>query len=363
MTKEKGDGAMLKELKMLSLKKNLVRVIVFFAVGCVFIAMQITSFRTLIGGKKNLDELYADQIHDAMYVEGTVWGIYDQYAETTDYDGGRLTAISKEYIIPVGESEYMGMLVLPEYYDRCDALIDETWEYLEGEKDGIDGIFQVKGTILAMDNETLRYFHDALGYDDWSLEERELVLPYYLVVDQFGDSGIDELVICAAFCLFMWGLALWFLISAVSGSCQKGLKKYCQESGALTRVEQFYRNTTPIHGLRINRDYILGMADGKSHFLLSDNLIWAYTYIEKRTRYHFITVSKSVSVTFFDRNGAQYYHGVKNEDQAKEILEYIKRVLPWAIVGYSDELAYVYKSDRQGMIRTVDERRAQEGGL
>ena len=356
---------MLKELKMLSLKKNLVLIIVFIAIGCVFIAMQITGFRTLIGGKKNLDELSADQIHDAMYVEGTVWGIYDQYAETKDYEGGRLTILSKEYIIPAGEYgyEYMGILVPPEYFDRCDTLIDETWEYLDGETDEIDEIFQVKGTILAMDSETLGFFHDALGYDEWSLEDRELVLPYYLAVDQFGDSGIEDVAICGVICLVMWGLALWFLISALSGSCQKSLKKYCQESGAITRVEQFYQNTTPIHGLRVSRDYILGMAGGKSHFLLSDNLIWAYTYVEKRTQYHFITVSKTVSVTFFDRNGAQYYHGVKNEDQAKEILEYIQRVLPWAIVGYSDELAYLYKSDRQGMIRTVDERRAQEGGL
>lgn len=353
---------MFQELKMLSLKKNLIKIILFFALGCGMIAMQFSAVKTLLGGKKDLDELTADQIHDSMYVEATVWGIYDWYANTTENSNGIMKKVSQEYIIPVGEEEYMGMLVKSEYFDRCDALLEESWQYLDGEISEITGQFRVKGTILSMDDESWKYFREVLGYDDWSPADKELALPYYLVVDQFGDSDSVGLVICVALGLFMWGVALWLLIASLSGSFQKSLKKYCKEGGAQPRVEQFYQSTTPVCGLRVSRDYILGMADGSSSFLLSDSLLWAYTYIQKSTR-GFITVSKNVSVKFATKDGKQYYHNVKNEQQAGEVLEYIHKVLPWAVVGYSDELDRVYRNDRQSMINAVEERRAQENNI
>lgn len=351
---------MFQELKMLSLKKNLLKIIIFFAIGCGVFAIQFSAVKTLFGGKKDLDELTADQIHDSMYVEATVWGIYDWYANTTETSNSVTKKVSQEYIIPVGEEEYMGMLVKPEYFDRCDALIEESWQYLDGEISEITGQFRVKGTILSMDDESWKYFRKVLGYDDWSPEERELALPYYLVVDQFGDSDTVGLVICVILGLVIWGITLWLLIASLSGSFQKSLKKYCKEGGAQSRVEQFYQSTTPVRGLRVSRDYILGMAeDSSSTFLMSDSLLWAYTYIQK-TKQGFITVSRNVSVKFATKDGNQYYHSVKNEDQAGEVLEHIHKVLPWAVVGYSDELDRVYRNDRQSMISAVEERRAQE---
>ena len=353
---------MFKELKMQSLKKNLFVIIVFMFFGCLAIGTLWSAIRALLGGKQDLDELTADQIHDGMYVEGTVWGIYDGYAGTSEESNGRSKIISQEYIIPVGEAEYMGMVVTPEYFDQCDALLEETYEYLIGESDVITGQFRVKGTILSMDNESKRYFREALGYDDWSLEDRELALSYYLVVDQVGSEKMSTTLIFAAIGLVMWGVTLWVLISALSGRYQKDLKKYCAESGAQAKVEQFYRSTTPIHGMRISRDYILG-AGAKTNFLLADNLLWAYTYVHETKRYGLFTVSKTVSVKLTPKEGKQEDYRVKNEDQAGEILEQIRKVLPWVIVGYSDELAKAYKIDRESMARAVEERKAQEGGL
>lgn len=350
---------MFQELKMLSLKKNILRIIIFFAIGCGLIAIQFSAVKTLLGGKKDMDELTADQIHDSMYVEATVWGIYDWYANTTETSKGITKKVSQEYIIPVGEEEYMGMLVKSEYFDRCDALLEESWQYLDGEIDEITGQFRVKGTILSMDDESWEFFCEVLGYDDWSPAERELALPYYLVVDQYGDSDTVGLVICIVLGLFMWGVTLWLLIASLSGGFQKSLKKYCEESGAQSRVEQFYQSTTQVCGLRVSRDYILGMADSSSTFLLSDSLLWAYMYIQKTTR-GFITVSKNVSVKFAAKDGEQYFHSVKNEEQAGEVLEHIHKVLPWAVVGYSDELDRVYRNDRQSMISAVEERKTQE---
>lgn len=343
---------MFKELKMISLKTNLITFILLFAVGCIFLGSEWTTIRTLLGGKSNLDELTADQIHDAMYVEGTVWGIYDAYANTTK----GTDIVSQEYIIPVGENEYMGLVVKSKYIEQCDALLDETWAYLYDEVDTITGLFRVKGTILSMSDDSWRYFREVLKED--GMEDMDLALRYYLVVDQYGGSETGELVVCVAAWLGLWGVAFWTLISTLTGRYQKDLKKYCTENGAEYKVEQFYRNTTPLHDLRLSRDYILGTGE-KTCFLPSDDLLWAYTYVEKRKKYGVITVGKHVCVKFCSKDGTQRQHPVGNEEQAQHILEQVRTILPWVIVGYSDELAKTYRNDRPGMIKAMEERKAQ----
>lgn len=343
---------MFKELKMISLKTNLITFILLFAVGCVGLWAEWGTIRTAVGGKSDLDELTAEQIHDAMYVEGTVWGIYDAYANTTK----GTDVVSQEYIIPVGENEYMGMVVKPKYIAQCDALMDETWAYLYDEVDAITGQFKVKGTILSMSDDSWRYFREVLKED--GMEDMDLALRYYLVVDQYGGAETGEQIIAVAVWLVLWGIAFWILISTLTGRYQKDLKKYCEATGAESKVEQFYRNTAPIHNLRLSRDYILGTGE-KTCFLPSDDLLWAYTYIEKRKKYGVITVSKHVSVKFCSKDGTQRQHAVGSEEQGHQILEQIHTVLPWVIVGYSDELAKTYRSDRQSMIKAVDERKLQ----
>lgn len=345
---------MFKELKMKALKTNLIGIILFFLFGFISIVGEWTTLRTMFNGKADLDELLDDQIHENMYVEGTVWGIYDAYAHTTEDS----KVINQEYVIPVGEYGYMGLLVKPEYFDRCDDLIEETWTYLYGETNEITGRFLVKGTILPMDSQSWKYFQQILEEDGWSAEEMEGALPYYLAVDQYGNLGTKEHVEYIIILLVTWGIAFGWLISTLTGSPLKNLKKYCAENGAEARVEQFYRSTTPLHDLRISGEYILG-SGGKPCFLLSGDLLWAYTYIEKRKRYYVITVSTSVSVKLCTKDGKQYQHSVSSEEEAKEILEHIHTVLPWVITGYSDELAKTYRKDRQNMIQAVEERKLQ----
>lgn len=68
------------------------------------------------------------------YVEAEVYLIYDWYAytERTNTSTNRSTVTEKEYIIPVGDAEYMGLAVDAGYISTADDLLDASYELLTG---------------------------------------------------------------------------------------------------------------------------------------------------------------------------------------------------------------------------------------
>lgn len=353
---------MFQELKKKTLKYNLVFILVLAVVGIVLIGSRISSLFLLLSGKDDLDVMTADEIRPGMYVEGTVWGIYDYYASTTETKNGVSSTVSCEYIIPVGEAEYMGMVAPKKYMEDCDALMEESWDYLDGLTEEITGQFKVTGTITDMDSESLKFYREYLvdyaGYDELSEEEQEAFLPYYLMIGYVGESKFSDVIGLSILGLGLLAAAIALLVWSLTGGGQKALKKYCRENGAEAKLEQFYQSTAPLHGLRISREFILG--EGLTTlFLPAGELLWAYMQVTTHKKYGVITTGKTYCVMLYTREGKCRQHNVRKEEQAKEILNRINAVLPWVILGYSDELRNAYAKNRAELIRTSDERRAE----
>lgn len=353
---------MFQELKKKTLKNNLVVILLLAVAGVVMIGLQASSLLLLLSGKEDLDVMTADQIRPGMYVEGTVYGIYDYYASTTQKKNGVESTISCEYIIPVGEAEYMGMVAPKRYMDDCDALMEESWDYLDGLTDEITGQFQVTGTIEEMDAESLKFYREYLidyaGYDELSAAEQAAFLPYYLKIGYIGDKEAVGVAVMSLLGLFLIVIAAIMVIWAMTGGGQKELQKYCRESGAEAKLEQFYQNTAPLYGLRISREFILGTSGGKTLFIPANDLLWAYMQVTTHKR-GFITTGRTYAVLLRTKNGRCFTHAVSSEEQVKEILTRIQNILPWVILGYSDELQKAYAKNRADLICASDERRAE----
>lgn len=158
---------------------------------------------------------------------------------------------------------------------------------------------------------------------------------------------VGAVIICAA---------AFLVIGSLSGGFQKALRQYCRQGDNRARVEQFYRNTAPVHGVRVNEDYVLA-AGVRTNFLLADNLLWAYTNVmEASVR----GTKRLVTVRFMPKDGKAENYLVKDEVQATEILAYVEKILPWVFVGNSERMQRMYQSDRQSMIRAVEERKAKD---
>ncbi len=344
---------MLKELKAKSLKKNLWLILMFLIIGLVFAAITLPSILTVLGGRQDLDNVDPETIHDQMYVDYTVCSILGWYAHTTKGSD----EVSKEYVVPVGGHFFIGLYADKKNLDKCETLQNEFEMYLDGDTDELSNTFRVTGTILKMDDESLRFYKEYVGYDNMSASEQAYFLPYYLKINYYGSFDLSSLIFFFVFAVFFIALALFFLIRVLSGYYQKSIRQYCARGESLERVESFYRGSTPKYGLRIGNDYLIGQdANGVTAFVPVRDLMWTYTHVLRHKLYGVITTGKSIALRFYTRDGKYCSHAVKNEGQAQELLQEIQRLFPWVMTGYSNDLEKAFRKNREDFVREIDQR-------
>jgi hypothetical protein len=88
-------------------------------------------------------------------------------------------------------------------------------------------------------------------------------------------------------------------------------------------------------------------------------VIWAYKKVTKHYT-NFIPTGKSYAVVICSRDGRSLEITSKQK-KADGMLEELARRWPWILLGYSDELAAAWKSNRDAVIGVVDAR-CQEAG-
>ena len=94
------------ELRRRSLKKKLPAIIILAVIGIVILAVYASDIILLIKGPVDLSTLDVSEL-SGKYVETEVYGIYDWYAQSVETKNGTDRVVDQEYIIPVGEEEYM----------------------------------------------------------------------------------------------------------------------------------------------------------------------------------------------------------------------------------------------------------------
>ena len=155
---------------------------------------------------------------------------------------------------------------------------------------------------------------------------------------------------------------LFCLFTVLTGGYLKDIRKTLNEEGiTLDELEgdlDYFRFKTLLLGQKYAA--IAGMS---SKAIVYRDLIWCYV-IETtiRHKYFFITVAKTKQylLVFKMRNRSEYKLRIPSNNK-EDILKEIRNRVPWAIVGYSDDLARIYSTDFESMIRHVDSKRQERG--
>lgn len=352
---------MLQELKKQSFKRSLALIILLAIFSVMMILVIKDGVKAVLGGTHNLDEMTADQIKPGMLVEGTVYGIYDYYAYTEETENGKTKVVSTEYLIPVGEQEYMGLYTTAKYHDACEALMYSSWDYLNDKTDTIEGQFTVKGTVLPLEGDSLKFYKEYVGYDDMTPEQQADFLLYYINIDSLGTNSYPAFYLFLAAAAGLITATFYWLIKALRGGYQKNLIQYCKEHNCEDQVEAFYRSTVPVEGLRVSSRYLMGQQGAKTFLIPAEELLWSYMHVTTHKQY-FITVGKTYCVMLRTKDGKSYSQNVKNEEKAREVLAVIRQRMPHAAQGYDKEWETLYQKNRAEFIRQVDERRQQMSG-
>ncbi|MBP5414806.1 MAG: hypothetical protein ILN61_06155 [Lachnospiraceae bacterium] len=323
-----------------------------------------------IGEEQNLDEITVDQIHEGR-AKITVYYIYDYYCYFTDEYGKE---VQRDYFVCMGPDgdKYVGVELRGKKNDRAYQLMNDIYDAeAAGQELDYDklGYFTVKGNIQKLTGDDLEYYEDYLkecaAYYDMSMDElREIFAPYVLIAAKAGarDEKTDYVVVIAGVILIISGICV--LISGLFGNHMKDLKDFVNRNGseeaAYARLDRFVESTPERYGMRVNDDFFMVTNGMSLVFSETKDVIWIYPYIVTHKTY-FVTTGKTYYVRLRFANGKMAQVQTKKENN-EEVMNYLARMIPDAIFGYSDDLERMFNKDRGRMIAEVNRRRDERLG-
>ena len=308
-----------------------------------------------------IEDLKAEDIQKNVKVEGDVYYFMDYYAYQEN-DDGDTTAM--QFMIPVGEAEYMGVNCSGSTMDQAKENMDAYWAYLDGDESAMDNLQPVKisGTIQPLSGDYLKFFNDFVDGIGLSEEDAAVFLPYVINVGDIGDTDTVTLGILglAALALLITGICM--LVSGFSGKNVKKLEKYCEGKGnkeyALQQIEHFYQMQPPVQGIRINEEYFMAVKGTKIYFSQADQILWAYAHVVQH-RTNFIPTGKTYSVIVKLDNGKAYDIPMNREANMNEALNYIASNMPYLFIGYDKDFEKLYNKNRMDMRQIVRSRKQE----
>jgi hypothetical protein len=86
------------------------------------------------------------------------------------------------------------------------------------------------------------------------------------------------------------------------------------------------------------------------------NVMWLYGKRTKQRLHFVIPIGSRYSTVIHTADGVTRTHDSRSKDVAASVLKALTHRTPWAVQGYSDELAAAWKDDRASFLQTVQSR-------
>lgn len=333
---------------------------VFWGVAAIILICNLDSIQAYFAKPVNFNELKAQDVKEGVRVKADIYLIYDYYAYYEE--DGKTT--SKEYLIPVGDSEYMGMVCGGTYMYTADNNMELYWDYLDGGdlSEGALQTMQVEGTIMPITGESLQFYNEYIDGLEWTEEDKQYFLPYALMVDHLGDSTGDDLIFSVIFFVFMVIVGIVMFVKNISDSNIKELENYCAAKGDkqiyIERIEQFYKGGTAVSNIRINPEYFMAVKNARVFFAEVADLLWVYPHVTQHS-VNMIPTGKTYALMVRTADGRKLQIPMKNETALEEAIAYVAENLPYLYYGYDENTQNFYKDSRQQMVEHVALRRQQ----
>lgn len=327
------------------------------AAGLLVLAIHLPGLRMLAAGPADLYTLGTDGL-EGQYVAARVDIIYDWYAETVrrDNNGGEYT-LRREYIIPVGDSGYMGMEVLSAQLADAEAVLNSTGAVMAGTAQSLDGSsVVVRGTILPMETQTRAYFATVADIESLSAADQQRFLPLVLVSGRVGIYTDTELYLALAGVglLLLAGLVRLVRAGFARGPAQPVIYLRAIAGAMAPRLEteeldEFYRRVPPVGRLRASNRWLLCENGADSWLLYGRDVAWVYREPAGRRRDILLRARSPQG-----RRLRQFYRiPVRNDAEATAVLERLYPLIPGAVFGYRPQWELLYEADPVRFCRDI----------
>jgi hypothetical protein len=186
--------------------------------------------------------------------------------------------------------------------------------------------------------------------------------PFYLDTSGFRDAGYWSIAIgCLFLALFVrFGGRSWGRWRDVSK--HPVLKRATEQWGDVLGVSvdaERELNAAVAHrsnGVFLTNKYVIEKTFFGFNIFRFDDMVWAYKKVTQR-RVNFIPTGKSYNAVLIFYGGAKQFSG--SQAKVHEVLAYAATKAPWAVIGYSKEIADEFKKHPKEFSQVVEARRRE----
>ncbi len=239
----------------------------FLGLALVLLATGGYNIFAKFAGTRDIYALEADEL-EGSYCYGEVYWIENEISRVVDSRGNIIT---KEYVVPMGESEWMVLSLTPKYFELADKLMEETQAFKNGEREfEPESIFYIAGKVVKQDAELLEAYHDYFVYDELSTEKKELVLPYVWTEGRMGNVSNTYVYICGLTAIALIIAAVAIFIKWLTYGYQKELKNKKHKAA----VQSLIAKTKPVRERAYVTAELLVFQEGvKTHLVEAENIV------------------------------------------------------------------------------------------
>ena len=341
---------MFEELKKKALKSSLVLTVVFFIAGAVMVGLMATNMFYIVTGYADFTQLAPEEIKNQLVeydMEYNFGCCIEEYEYNEDTHRSKTTALY--YIIWTGDDEvedfrYMAVKVPANYETKMEKMAGNSYNYLPSDP------ISIQGKITKFEDEEYEYFLEFFEDADWSESDiAEGTLPYYINVFDNPSSSNAGFIFLFSLGVFFLAWAIIRIVKACTGGYLKKLKKDIEKAGLNeASVESDYARAAtfgPKCAIRVGRLMTYFMLGSDARAIPNDKIAWAYmNTITHRT--NGIKTGTTYNVQIETEGAGSFAIGVDKEAMAIDVLKKMNEMLPWVVVGYSDELKALYRKNR-----------------
>ena len=191
-------------------------------------------------------------------------------------------------------------------------------------------------------------------------DQRDVVMP--LMIDQTTyrstrGTVLFLFVVCAA--IAVANLVRWSRRTREFGShpivTRAGGEALLQSQGL--QLDQEMASFAQRYGpARLTPNWIAVPTRFTTHLARLEDVVWVHRQVTQHRVWYVVPAGKSHAVALYTRGGHAFTVPCK-EKQADELTRVVTERAPWAVSGYSDELANLWRKDRASFVGEVERRR------
>jgi hypothetical protein len=185
-------------------------------------------------------------------------------------------------------------------------------------------------------------------------------LPYMLDATDFKSPGYAGLVVGG----IVFAFCLWGLINAVVRGADinkhpimRSLARFGEPKMIADQINMEMAMAQKAGNVDLTRHWLVNAGNASLEATRLEEVVWIYKKITQH-RTNGIPTGKTFTALVWDRHGKCITINGK-ENVIDETLDAIAGKVPWAIIGYDDQLEKAWRKDRQNMIGAVEQRRRQ----